>query len=42
MIYLDGKSLTLPQVVQVARQGEKVALSEAGMAQIKRIRSIPV
>jgi len=40
MIYLDGKSLTLPQVVQVARQGEQVALSEAGVEQIKRSRAI--
>ena len=36
MIYLDGKSLTLPQVVEVARHGEKVALSEAGIEQIGR------
>ena len=34
MIELDGKSLTLPQVVQVARQGEQVRLSEAGIAQV--------
>ena len=35
MIELDGKSLTLPQVVQVVRQREQVRLSEAGIAQVK-------
>ncbi|MCI7540955.1 MAG: histidine ammonia-lyase [Veillonellaceae bacterium] len=40
MIELDGKSLTLPQVVQVARQGEQVRLSEAGIAQVKKSRAI--
>ena len=40
MIYLDGKSLTLPQVVEVARHGEKVALSEAGVKQIQHSRAI--
>ena len=40
MIYLDGKSLTLPDVVRVARGGEKAALSEAGIEQIRKSRAI--
>ena len=40
MSELDGTSLTLPQVVQVARQGEQVRLSEAGIAQVKKSRAI--
>ena len=40
MILLDGNSLTLEQVVQAARAGEKVELSSAGEAQILHSRAI--
>ena len=40
MVILDGKSLTLPEVIRVAVDGEAAALSEAGKEQIKRSRKI--
>lgn len=40
MVLLDGYSLTLEDVIQVARKGEKAGLSEVGRSQIEHSREI--
>ena len=39
-VTLDGKSLTIEDVVKVARQGEKVALAPAALERIQRCRGM--
>ena len=40
MISLDGNSLTIDEVVRVARQHEKVEMSETGRRQVERSRAV--
>ena len=40
MVSLDGNSLTLQEVIRVARSGEEAVLRPAGEEQIRRSRKI--
>ena len=40
VIYLDGKSLTLDDVIQVARHGAKVAIKDSAIEDVKASRAI--
>jgi len=37
-VIIDGKSLTIDEVIKVAREGEKVVLSEEALAKVKKAR----
>lgn len=37
-IILDGDSLTIPDIVRIAREGASIAISEAARAEIERVR----